>query len=806
MKLKHQLAALIGGILFAAVQTSPAFVLMGPASAGETAAQTQFNLHDEMGTPKATDRGARRFWRWNQPYFVYSFDASFVGYFGTEGMDAVHQAINVVNDFFVNEDYSGMGELDLMKHGFAGNYNTTWVNTTAANAQIIDIKSLTLGMMVNHLGIGNSHRHMFTGVSVSSANNATQNFQVALRNYDPTSLLPTDTINGVQYSYRLIHNQANIGPGTPLPAVVDFEEFTTDTTGNSWTSVAAIADAFYGNTQLFWTDTPSLFNFGVYYDGMNSMGGQYSPRHALTYDDAGGLKYLYSTNNYVFERLDSAVGGVVLVEPAVFLPDYFAVNRLNPSGRQFPFPWPRKGGALNGGLPGAGNQLTTPIAQVLATLPTGLQNSAIRGGIDKIQFYYQPFDSLLGSTFTPTNFVWTDTFMWKSPVRTGVGISDASGNKVGSLSSKQSGIQWSSFNPNLQGLNFYPEPTWGYETATQKLGRSVTQPDLLFVAANLPNSADGVPIGWSRDVPVEAARIANMDSAGNYTYASAGNSSILGPGAFSLGAADSADAISGGAGAIAGLGARYAFAFNRGFHENFEVLWSGEASLVGNMDEQPQLWGYITGPGPNDVFLFPQRALQWKLENSIIPDTSPPTISMVSDNGGATPVEENTLTRTEETLTIIGNEMASVTAIEILMGDLVVQTIMPVDKYIVTNTRIDIPVGIISEAAEGAARQVRVWNSVGVSEKSLQKFNIETGLPVITSTSMDGFVWDRAETLTIRGFGFKSTVGMNKKITYRDKVKATIMESRKDSKIGWVIDIILSNRSLSFFETFRNRL
>jgi len=180
MKLKHQLAALIGGILFAAVQTSPAFVLMGPASAGETAAQTQFNLHDEMGTPKATDRGARRFWRWNQPYFVYSFDASFVGYFGTEGMDAVHQAINVVNDFFVNEDYSGMGELDLMKHGFAGNYNTTWVNTTAANAQIIDIKSLTLGMMVNHLGIGNSHRHMFTGVSVSSANNATQNFQVAL--------------------------------------------------------------------------------------------------------------------------------------------------------------------------------------------------------------------------------------------------------------------------------------------------------------------------------------------------------------------------------------------------------------------------------------------------------------------------------------------------------------------------------------------------------------------------------------------------------------------------------------------------
>ena len=37
---------------------------------------------------------------------------------------------------------------------------------------------------------------------------------------------------------------------------------------------------------------------------------------------------------------------------------------------------------------------------------------------------------------------------------------------------------------------------------------------------------------------------------------------------------------------------------------------------------------------------------------------------------------------------------------------------------------------------------------------------------------------------------------MNKKITYRDKVKATIMESRKDSKIGWIIDIILSNGTI----------
>ncbi len=43
---------------------------------------------------------------------------------------------------------------------------------------------------------------------------------------------------------------------------------------------------------------------------------------------------------------------------------------------------------------------------------------------------------------------------------------------------------------------------------------------------------------------------------------------------------------------------------------------------------------------------------------------------------------------------------------------------------------------------------------------------------------------------------------MNKKITYRDKVKATIMESRKDSKIGWVIDIILSNGTIKIGDKY----
>ena len=43
---------------------------------------------------------------------------------------------------------------------------------------------------------------------------------------------------------------------------------------------------------------------------------------------------------------------------------------------------------------------------------------------------------------------------------------------------------------------------------------------------------------------------------------------------------------------------------------------------------------------------------------------------------------------------------------------------------------------------------------------------------------------------------------MSKKITYKDKVKATIMESTQQPKIGWVLDVILSNGTLNVGDKF----
>ena len=72
-------------------------------------------------------------------------------YFGLEGREAVKEAFTAVNDFFENDEYSGVSELELTAHGFRSNYNTAWMNTTAKNAQVIDIKSLAMGLIVNQL-------------------------------------------------------------------------------------------------------------------------------------------------------------------------------------------------------------------------------------------------------------------------------------------------------------------------------------------------------------------------------------------------------------------------------------------------------------------------------------------------------------------------------------------------------------------------------------------------------------------------------------------------------------------------------
>jgi hypothetical protein len=700
MKQQRLLRTLLFCIALAGIaRPAQAFVLIGLPAANQTPDR---NFTDDMGAP----RDIKQFFRWNIPNLTYSFDASFVNFFGLDGINAVNEAFGVLNDFFVNSSYNGVTALDLVAHGFRSNYNSTAINITAQNAQVMDIKSLVLGMLVNNMGLGNPHRHAFSINSISTNLAGTQwNFNVVLRNWDPLTYTSSTNINGVGYSYRLIHDAPpSVGVTTP-PTIMDMEEFTADTSGNAFTAIAGITDAFYGNTALFWTDTPSLYGFGVYYHADNAIGGENSPRHTLTYDDAGGLKYLYRTNNFVYESLDPSV---VLVTPTQFLPITAIPVFPGPTGRLFPDTLGGNQGLIpRRNLPGLPPGIPT-VSVLPAPTPPVLVDVALRGGQDRMQFAYQPFDSLLGVTFVATNQTWTDIFVTtngQNVVRTG-----------------------NAFAITQPSLKFFE----------QTIGRAVFQPDIIFVADDLGVSPDGVPIAWDRTAGTNW-----IDNATNNVGAVLLTTLPTGPGI------------------ITTAGAPIQYTFNK-IAEGFEVIWSGEASIIGNTTPY-SLWGHIFGPGPNDMTVFPNNGRMSIIENVVAPATLPPTISMVSDDGGLSPILPASLARTSETLTLLGQNLASVSAIEIIDAantNNILQTISPIG-YILSDQKISIPPGILNETTDNSGgvggRRVRVRNSIGVAVGP-QAFGITTGAPVITGTSADDATFDRAGNTPLRlsGYGFKA--------------------------------------------------
>ncbi|MST00770.1 MAG: hypothetical protein EXS29_05615 [Pedosphaera sp.] len=686
-------------VLAAVARPAQAFVLIGLPSLNQN---PTFNFTDDMGAPRDIKQG----FRWNIPNLTYSFDASFVTFFGLDGINAVNEAFGVLNDFFTNGSYSGVTAMDLVADGFRSNYNTTAINTTAQNAQVMDIKSLVLGMLVNNMGLGNPHRHAFSINSVSTNLAGTQwNFNVVLRNWDPITYTSSASINNVAYSYRLIHDAPPSVPVTIAPSVMDMEEFTSDTSGDAWSAIAGIADAFYGNTALFWTDTPSLYGFGVYYHKDNAVGGANEPRHTLTYDDAGGLKYLYRTNNFVYESLDPSV---VLVTPTQFLPITAIPVFPGPTGRLFPDILGGNQGLIpRRNLPGLPPGIPT-VSVLPAPLPPVLVDVALRGGQDTMQFHYQPFDSLLGVTFTATNQTWTDVF-----------VSTNGQNVVSS---------GNAFVIGQPSLKFF----------TQTIGRAIFQPDIIFVADDLGVSPDGVPIAWDRT------------AATNWIDNSTNNI-----GAVLL------TTIPTGPGIITTAGAPIQYTFNK-IAEGFEVIWSGEASVIGNTTPY-SLWGHIFGPGSSDMTIFPNNGRMSIIENMLAPATLPPTISMVSDDGGLSPILTASLARTSETLTLIGQNLASVSSIEIIdttNTNIIYQTISPIGM-ILSDQKISIPAGILNETTDNngtaSGRRVRARNSIGPAVGP-EAFGITTGVPVITGTSADNDTFDRRGNSPLRvfGYGFKA--------------------------------------------------
>jgi hypothetical protein len=245
-----------------------------------------------------TTNGYRRGWeiggpvniaeeyRWNVPIVTYAFDRSFLDYFGSNGVRAVEQAIQILNDL---PPASALVTSDYPADSRRGN----WL---AKSLGICDLKSAALTFLVEQLGMAEAERSIFVlrqwddillgyGDEISWPANL-----ILERNFDPESLVPSHWVNGVWFTGRVGWRY----PFNPTPCLALAVPLVLDPSDSPGTAVSDAISAY----------RPWDFDFGT---KLRDLPGYY--RTGLTADDVGGLRYLLSATNINLELLLEDVHG-----------------------------------------------------------------------------------------------------------------------------------------------------------------------------------------------------------------------------------------------------------------------------------------------------------------------------------------------------------------------------------------------------------------------------------------------------------------------------------------------------------------
>jgi hypothetical protein len=273
-------------LLAVGVQPAWGFSLVGPLPASATAPDGWQQPEIGYGPPTSLEapKNIGEEYRRNIPVMYYSFDANFQDFFGSNGVAAVQSSFAILNGLTNVSSYSpDLSEFPL---------ETRHVNYQAQALGLLDLKSWTLGIMTEQLGLTDPVEWVWTlhdRYLPAGAQCPAYEYLVVQRNFDPVGSpvagsqsvlsLYSPYINNVLYSYW-------IDEFCPQPNRALTEPFAVDPLADSYSSVATL-DALYG----------------VFYTG-------------LTRDDVAGLKYLLSANNINWEnapsgstQLSSASGG-----------------------------------------------------------------------------------------------------------------------------------------------------------------------------------------------------------------------------------------------------------------------------------------------------------------------------------------------------------------------------------------------------------------------------------------------------------------------------------------------------------------
>lgn len=255
-------------VVTAALLTHSAFgfALLGPRDTWQTSVLGYDPQADggDLGGPKNLGEE----WRWTIPTITYAYDFSFLDYFGTNGVQAIEDAIFLFNREMHNFDALTDDQLR------AKPLDTKRIHQTAQALGILDLKSYTMGLLAEQLGMASAERWTWAlRASVPVGGGTATNYLVIKRNFDPFTLKPSSYVNGRRLTYRI-----GVFPATTAANYEDAVEIPIDQAGDG---------PFMGSTVSAMV--------GEDLTGVGLRPGEYFS--ALTQDDIGGLRYIYRQRN-----------------------------------------------------------------------------------------------------------------------------------------------------------------------------------------------------------------------------------------------------------------------------------------------------------------------------------------------------------------------------------------------------------------------------------------------------------------------------------------------------------------------------
>jgi hypothetical protein len=232
------------------------------------------------GTNRVVVNNLGEEYRWNSPVITYTYDESFLNYFGSNGVVAIEKAMGILNaippasTIATNYPPSSANENNLWNYPVRPDR----FHPRAYNDRILDIKSYALAELFGFMGLGNPEDSAFQ-LEFGS---------VTLRNWDPISYGPSKYVNGTLLSWVVL------GATNAQPFPIDVTKPIITLAGTIDNRVPRLDEGKY--------------------------------LVAPTRDDIGGYRYLYRKDNFNMEPLPPFTYQVMTNEPNLTNPAIFSID------------------------------------------------------------------------------------------------------------------------------------------------------------------------------------------------------------------------------------------------------------------------------------------------------------------------------------------------------------------------------------------------------------------------------------------------------------------------------------------------